>query len=134
MHPPKNRKVMGSIFARVQRSVSNKATTLYPGGIRSHGPWLQSPPRQAERMPLDYTGHTKQCCYALAPLCKIPVNLFKMSSELIFISFDYRHCACGQCDEWKPSGIFHFFLVTTCMYVQQGLQGISVSTSRVARW
>jgi hypothetical protein len=32
-----------------------KATTLHPGGIRSHGPWLQSSRWQAETIPLDHT-------------------------------------------------------------------------------
>jgi hypothetical protein len=36
-----------------------KATTLYPSGIRSHGPWLQSPRWQAETIPLDHAARAK---------------------------------------------------------------------------
>jgi hypothetical protein len=39
---------------RLKVFLNLKATTLYPGGIRSHDPWVQSPRRQAQRMPLDH--------------------------------------------------------------------------------
>jgi hypothetical protein len=44
------------LFARLENQVGRsffKATTLFPGGIRSHDPKLQSPRWQAETIPLD---------------------------------------------------------------------------------
>jgi hypothetical protein len=59
-------------------------TTLYPGGIRSHDPYLQSPRWQAETIPLDHAARAKT------------VMLFKFVSSNFFHSIKIIFCLCTK--------------------------------------
>jgi hypothetical protein len=52
----------GQNWVEIKRHFFLKANTLYPGGIRSGDPYLQSPRWQAETIPLDHVARAREMC------------------------------------------------------------------------